>query len=78
MTDREVVRLVLTGARPPYVPWSMGFTKEAKEKLQRYYGCDDLDVPLQNHLLLPGGCWSWAATADTSSPPRTTLKATFR
>ena len=30
----------------------MGFTKEAKEKLQRYYGCDDLDVPLQNHLLL--------------------------
>jgi uroporphyrinogen decarboxylase len=54
MTDREVVRLVLTGARPPYVPWSMGFTKEAKEKLQRHYGCDDIDVPLRNHLVLLG------------------------
>jgi uroporphyrinogen decarboxylase len=54
MTYRDVVRLALTGVRPPYVPWSMGFTKEAKEKLQEYYGCDDLDVPLQNHLLLLG------------------------
>ncbi len=54
MTPREVVRLVLSGARPPYVPWSMGFTKEAKEKLQRHYGCDDLDVPLGNHFLLLG------------------------
>jgi uroporphyrinogen decarboxylase len=54
MTDREVVRSVLVGARPPYVPWSMGFTKEAREKLQEHYGCDDLDVPLKNHLLLLG------------------------
>ena len=54
MSPREVVRLVLSGARPPYVPWSMGFTQEAKEKLQQHYGCDDLDVPLGNHLLLLG------------------------
>ncbi len=54
MTEREVVRLVLAGARPPYVPWSLGFTQEAREKLQAYYGCDDLDVPLGNHLLLLG------------------------
>ena len=32
----------------------MGFTQEAKEKLQRHYGCDDLDVPLGNHFLLLG------------------------
>ena len=32
----------------------MGFTQEAKEKLQQHYGCDDLDVPLGNHLLLLG------------------------
>ncbi len=51
MAKRDVVRMVLQGRRPPYVPWSMGFTKEAKEKLQRYYGCDDIEGPLDNHLL---------------------------
>jgi uroporphyrinogen decarboxylase len=54
MTKREVIRLVLSGKRPPYVPWSMGFTKEAREKLVAHYGCDDLEVPLQNHLLKLG------------------------
>jgi uroporphyrinogen decarboxylase len=54
MQKRDVIRLVLQGKRPPYVPWSMGFTKEAKEKLQRHFGCDDLEVPLQNHLLKLG------------------------
>lgn len=54
MKKRDVVRLVLEGKRPPYVPWSMGFTKEAKQKLQRHYGCDDLEDPLQNHLLKLG------------------------
>ena len=54
MQKRDVVRLVLEGKRPPYVPWSMGFTQEAKEKLQRHYGCDDVEGPLQNHLLKLG------------------------
>jgi uroporphyrinogen decarboxylase len=54
LTKRQVVRLVLEGKRPPYVPWSMGFTKEAKEKLQRHFGCEDLEGPLQNHLLKLG------------------------
>jgi uroporphyrinogen decarboxylase len=54
MTKRDVIRLVLEGKRPPYVPWSMGFTKEAKEKLQRHYGCDDIEGPLENHLLKLG------------------------
>ena len=54
MQKRDVIRLVLEGQRPPYVPWSMGFTKEAREKLQRHYGCDDIEVPLQNHLLKLG------------------------
>ncbi len=54
MTKREVIRIVLEGKRPPYVPWSMGFTKEAKEKLLAHYGCDDLEQPLQNHLLKLG------------------------
>src|SRR3990167_3436000 len=54
MTQREVVRCVLEGKRPPYVPWSIGLTKEAKEKVQRHYGCDDPEVPLQNHLVKLG------------------------
>lgn len=54
MNKREVIRLVLGGGRPPYVPWSMGFTKEAKEKLQKHYGCEDLEGPLANHLLKLG------------------------
>jgi uroporphyrinogen decarboxylase len=54
MTKRDVVRLVLSGQRPPYVPWSMGFTKEAKETLCKYYACDDVEKPLQNHLLKLG------------------------
>ncbi len=51
MTKREVIRQVLTAGKPPYVPWSIGLTKEAREKLQKHYGCDDLEVPLDNHLV---------------------------
>ena len=54
LQKRDVVRLVLEGKRPPYVPWSMGFTKEAREKLQQHYDCDDIEEPLQNHLLKLG------------------------
>lgn len=54
MTQREVVRIVLEGKRPPYVPWSMGFTQEAREKLQAHYGCADIEQPLENHLLKLG------------------------
>jgi uroporphyrinogen decarboxylase len=54
MTPRDVVRLVLEGKKPPYVPWSMGFTKEAKEMLLRHFDCDDLEGPLGNHLLRLG------------------------
>jgi len=51
MTKRDVVRMVLDGAQPPYVPWSFGFTKEAEEKLQRHFGRLDLEDIFQNHLL---------------------------
>jgi uroporphyrinogen decarboxylase len=54
MNKREIIRSILRGEKPPYVPWSMGFTKEAREKLQKHYRCDDLEVPLQNHLLKLG------------------------
>jgi uroporphyrinogen decarboxylase len=54
MQKRDVIRRVLEGKRPPYVPWSMGFTQEAREKLQRHYGSADVEGPLENHLLKLG------------------------
>jgi uroporphyrinogen decarboxylase len=50
-TKRDVVKMALEGRRPPYVPWAFGFTHEALRKLQRHYGCDDLEETFQNHLL---------------------------
>lgn len=40
--------MVLEGERPPYVPWAMGFTLEASEKLRDYYGQRDLEAVLDN------------------------------
>ena len=54
MTKREIIRTVLAGQKPPYVPWSCGFTHEAKAKLQEYYGAVELEEALQNHLLKLG------------------------
>jgi uroporphyrinogen decarboxylase len=51
VTPRDVIRLVLDGGRPPYVPWSFSFTLEAQQKLVAHYGTDDLTTRLNNHLL---------------------------
>ena len=52
---RDVVRSVLEGRRPPYVPWNMGFTKEARDALQAHYGPDaDLETALDNHFVRLG------------------------
>jgi uroporphyrinogen decarboxylase len=51
MTKREVVKEVLEGRVPPYVPWSFRFTKEAKEKLIEHYGTPDLMKSLGDHIL---------------------------
>ncbi len=51
---REVIRMVLEGKKPPYVPWSFGFTKEARAKLQAHHKQEDLEPFLQNHLLKLG------------------------
>ncbi len=54
MTKREVIKTVLDGGKPPYIPWSFKFTQEPKEALKKYYGTDDLDIVLGNHLLQLG------------------------
>jgi len=51
MSRREVIKTVLAGEKPPYVPWSFSFTHEAREKLEDHYGTDELEPVLQNHLL---------------------------
>jgi uroporphyrinogen decarboxylase len=51
MTRREIIRTVLEGKRPPYVPWSFSFTVEAKEKLVAHYGRDDILDATGGHIL---------------------------
>jgi uroporphyrinogen decarboxylase len=54
LTKREIIHMVLNRQRPPYVPWSCGFTQEAKDKLRGHYGMVDLEDAMQNHLLKLG------------------------
>jgi uroporphyrinogen decarboxylase len=51
MNKREVVRLALDGKRPPYVPWNIGLTVEARAKLEQHFGPENLEGALQNHYL---------------------------
>ncbi len=59
MTKREVIQCVLAGGRPPYVPWSFGFTYEAQEKLLQHYGPVNLDEQMGNHLLSCGNSYGF-------------------
>jgi uroporphyrinogen decarboxylase len=54
MTKRDVIHTVLSGEVPAYVPWSCGFTLEARQKLQHHFHGLDLESVLQNHLLKLG------------------------
>jgi uroporphyrinogen decarboxylase len=51
VTKREIIRTVIDGKRPPYVPWSFSFTIEARERLTQHFGTDELESILHNHLL---------------------------
>jgi uroporphyrinogen decarboxylase len=51
MNPREVVREAIAFRRPPYVPWSFRFTKEAREKLEQHFGTREIDPFVGNHLL---------------------------
>ncbi len=54
MTKREVIKLVLDGKTPPWVPWSYSFTVDAALKLQEHYGTEDIDSLLDNHFVSLG------------------------
>lgn len=51
MNRRDIVRMVLNGERPPYVPWSFSFTAEAQDKLVAHYGTDDIIDTVGNHII---------------------------
>lgn len=51
MTKREAIKTVFDGRRPPYVPWSFSFTIEARERLVKHFGAEDLEPFLHNHFL---------------------------
>lgn len=51
MQKRDVIHMVLEGKSPPYVPWWCWFTYEAVMKLNAYYGDDDFDTHIQNHIV---------------------------
>jgi len=54
MTKREIIHSILAGKSPPYVPWSCGFTREARDKLAAHFQPLELEDALQNHLLKLG------------------------
>jgi uroporphyrinogen decarboxylase len=54
MTKREVVKLVLDGKKPPYVPWSYKFTHEPEAMLKKHFGTDDLETRVGNHIVRLG------------------------
>jgi uroporphyrinogen decarboxylase len=55
MTEREIVRAAMEHRRPEHVPWNLGFTYEAAQKLREHYGRQDLEGVLGNHILTIGG-----------------------
>jgi len=54
MQKRDVVKAVLDGKRPPYVPWSIGFTKEAAARLQLHCEPGAFETRVQNHFVRLG------------------------
>jgi len=50
-SKRDVVKMVIDGKRPPYVPWHCSFTREAAEKLIAHYGSSDIDRLCDNHFV---------------------------
>ena len=54
MNQKEVVYAVLEGKIPPYVPWALSFTLEAREKLVEHYGSEDLPKHTGSHIVESG------------------------
>jgi uroporphyrinogen decarboxylase len=51
MTKREIIKTVLDGGEPPYVPWNFSFTQEARAKLEKHYEKDEIERSVNNHFV---------------------------
>lgn len=55
MNKKEVIKTVLDGKKPPYVPWDCKFTIEAMETMRTHYGKDmDIEELVDNHFIKLG------------------------
>jgi len=54
MNKRDVIRAVLEGQRPAYVPWHCGFTREPLERLCARLGVSDWNTAIGNHFVKLG------------------------
>ena len=59
MTKREVVQLSIDWKRPPYVPWSFGFTEGAWEKLKSHPALGGFPPDFGNHVVSMGNSEDW-------------------
>jgi len=51
LEKRRIIKEILEGKKPPYIPWHLNFTSEALEKLKNYWGNEDIEDRLNNHFL---------------------------
>lgn len=65
-TKRDVVKQVLEGQPPPYVPWSFKFTLEAEERLIQHYQTADIDRVVDNHIVRLGSDIGFFKEIDTN------------
>lgn len=55
MIKKDVVKMVLDGKKPPYVPWDCKFTIEALETIKAHYGENvDVEELVDNHFIKLG------------------------
>jgi uroporphyrinogen decarboxylase len=55
MNKKEVIKMVLDGKKPPYVPWDCKFTIEALEKIKAHFGEHvDIEELVDNHFMKLG------------------------
>ena len=66
MTRKELVQTSLRHKQPPTVPYQIGFTKVAHEKMAAFYGNPDFERDLGNCLngigTAPAGAWTEVKT----------------
>lgn len=64
MTKRDVVKTVLDGGKPPYVPWHIILSKEALERYTIHYKINDIENHIGNHFIRIGSTLGFFTDMD--------------